>query len=493
MHTPDRSQQPSARTAPATTTAEPARLGSTNSRNAPATSSRHTGHYAFVDDLFLWPTSTPPTTCNSATEAPNSASPDVEPAPTPGTQAAPLEPSVAAATAEQAAASELRPLASVDWVAGATPDFDGPQADAEQPDLELSVPLVYWMGGQDWDSEDDEDEAPDLIEVEDGMPLLYRGKSHLVFGAGGSGKSWFVLHCVAQTLSSGGKVLYIDYEMNRGQVKARLKALGVTREQAAGLAYWRVTGGFRGDQLAALGWLVGMYRFELVTLDSVSKALSTLDLDESGNKDYHRFDDTVIVPLTYRDLTVLMIDHTGNDHPVGGSLKRPRGASGKRDSVSGASYWFTVADKDAWTRSRDGKARLLVQKDRGGHRASGELAAVMHVSVHEHGKKLDISLRADPDVEQTTQNGAPQRRSLSDYADKVRGYLHHVGEASGKDITERARLGRAAAVRDALRYLLETGQIEELPGKGGGRNYRLNPHAAALDAAAGGADGQVRD
>jgi hypothetical protein len=357
----------------------------------------------------------------------------------------------------------------LDWMAGAPPGFDGPAAGDLPDDLSLTVPTVYWMGDEDWDRED-RDDRPGLVPVEGGLPLLYRGKSHLVFGAG-TGKSWFVLSCVAQVLRAGQKVLYLGYEMNRAQVKARLRALGVTREQAAGLAYWRVTGGFSGDQLRALGLLTGVYRFALVALDSVSKAMATLNLNENRDRDYQQFDDAFVIPLTFRDITVLMIDHAGHDQ--GG--KSPRRVSGKRDVVSGASYHFTVKPANIWTRDRDGQAEVTVQEDRGGYRAPGSIAAVMRVAVHDGGARLDIRLQTPTAATGQATATAPRGRTPFDYAD---GIVRHLegrasGTDSGKGITERAGLGRNTAVREALQYLVAQGYVEAVPGRGGGMDYRL--------------------
>ena len=62
----------------------------------------------------------------------------------------------------------------------------------------------------------------------DGVPLLYPGKEHSVFGEPEAGKGWLLLHVAADELARGGRVLYIDFEDDEGTVVGRLhRELGV--------------------------------------------------------------------------------------------------------------------------------------------------------------------------------------------------------------------------------------------------------------------------
>jgi hypothetical protein len=111
-------------------------------------------------------------------------------------------------------------LYGLDWMAGAPPGFDGPEADDLPDDLKLTAPVVYWMGDDDWDR-DDPDDMPDLVPVEGGLPLLYHGKSHLVFGAGGTGKTWFVLYCIAARTRRAGGAAGLARRSSRGSLVRR--------------------------------------------------------------------------------------------------------------------------------------------------------------------------------------------------------------------------------------------------------------------------------
>ena len=70
-------------------------------------------------------------------------------------------------------------------------------------------------------------------------------------------------------------------------------------------------------------------------------------------------------PWTSQHITSLLIDHTGHQGSNRPGSGRPaaRGASSKKDQVSGASYFFEV--KTHWTRYNDGEATLRAIGRRG--------------------------------------------------------------------------------------------------------------------------------
>lgn len=299
-------------------------------------------------------------------------------------------------------AEELAAAANVASIAAV--DSNGPlmlDGARNAPALGIVATGPVFMS-DDWDVEDERIE-PTLLPVTGGLPLLYPGESHLLYGDGGSGKSWLAQLAMHLVSLAGGLVLVIDYESNRLTLKARLKAMGVTKEQAGRIAYWRVTGSLMpehelGQQFQA--WCA-TYSPTLCVLDSVAKAMGAAGLNESVNSEFIRWESGVVNPLTQARITSLLIDHTGHQNSERVSTKvSARGASAKKDQVSGCAYHFETVDH--WTKQSNGLAKLTCWKDREGNRKAGAVAAEMHVTVEDDGMRVSIELRAP---ETTTAGG----------------------------------------------------------------------------------------
>lgn len=264
-----------------------------------------------------------------------------------------------------------------------------PEALQAKPAEKLSRPTFL---DTDWD-EDTPQATPTLLPVDGGIPLLYPGESHYLYGRGGSGKSWMCYVAAREVSRAGGVTLIVDYESNRSTVKSRMKALGVTREEAGRIAYWKITGSLNPKTEAGAAfqaWVIEN-KPSMVVLDSVSRALSYLGLEENLNSDYAAFDRMVVQPLTLLGVTTLMIDHIGHDNDRGG-IPAPRGASGKLDHISGAMYFFRTTQ--AWSRAESGSAVILCVKDREGSRKYGEVAANVTVDVDTATGAVEFSLSA---------------------------------------------------------------------------------------------------
>lgn len=322
---------------------------------------------------------------------------------------------------------------------------------------ELSAPAFL---DADWD-DDVPVAVPSLIPIEGSNALLYTGESHYVYGRGGSGKSWVAYFAAAGVAAMNGTVLLLDYESNRNTVKMRLKLMGVCKEQAARIAYWRVAGTLRpdtpsGDQFAA--WVL-QFKPALVVLDSVSRALSYMGLEEDKNSDYAIFDQLVVQPLTAKRITTLMIDHIGHDNDRGGT-PQPRGASTKRDHITGAMYYFRT--QKGWSQTESGWAKLVCVKDREGARTEGDVVAHMIVTVTP-GVSVDVSLIA-PELDEHASEKSQGDRAVRKQMEKASVFMEVKGGAwSVTSLRAGVSDGGAGlsskAVRPALDRLLAGGFI----------------------------------
>ena len=111
---------------------------------------------------------------------------------------------------------------------------------------------------------------PTLLARDDGLCLLYPGRTHSVSGESGSGKSWLAQWVTATTLQAGAYALYLDYESSGSSVVARLLALGCTADDVGRLVYVNPDAPPAGPEFEAL---LGR-RYALAVVDGVTEALA---------------------------------------------------------------------------------------------------------------------------------------------------------------------------------------------------------------------------
>jgi len=259
-------------------------------------------------------------------------------------------------------------------------------------------------------------------------------------------------------------IVFFDYEDDRATFKFRLKALGVTSTEARRVAYWRLSESLMLGSEGGLRWLgwVDEHRPTFVGLDSVSKACAAASLDDERNPEFRRWDNGVIGPLDHRGITTCRIDHTGHDDGPGGPKTRARGASAKKDSVTGVSYLFRANTR--WTKFQDGDATITPIKCRCGDMEEDVPVAVMRVSVHDEGAKLDISFEAPGDTHAHTETFRPTA-----LMERVSRYLetHAAAGPASKNTIEKDVSGNATYVRQALAVLIAEGYVDvEKAGRG---------------------------
>lgn len=291
-------------------------------------------------------------------------------------------------------------VAGAEAAGDSSPAFFGTPAPGE-PCLPAPVWQTPTFLSDDWD-DNTPPVRPALVPVQGGMPLLYAGESHMLYGEGGSGKSWTAYYAAAVVARGGGLVLLIDRESNRRTVRDRLKALGVSKEEAGRIAYWKTHESLmagRNGRRHLDSWLA-THSVTLIVLDSVAKDMAAAGLSENDPGEYIRWQQAVVEPWTAARITSLLIDHTGHAgaQRAPGARVAARGASSKKDQVSGASYYFEVLEH--WTRHNSGRAQLTTVKDREGHRKAWTRAAMMTVEVQDSGERVRIILDASEGSEQ---------------------------------------------------------------------------------------------
>lgn len=235
-----------------------------------------------------------------------------------------------------------------------------PQPEPEPPKRERSS---WWPINLNTISDDDADEEPAILARADGARLLYAGKVSSIAGEPGGMKSWFALVAVLDVLRAGGRALYLDFEDRPKGIKRRLRALGCSVEDFDRFGYSRpleqvTTESAQADIEEMLAGDVP----DLVILDGVTAAYELHDLEPNDAKETARF--YRLLPQRWAAVgpAVLMVDHVVK-------LKEQRGAwatgsGAKKALIDGTLY--TAEVEAPFGRGRNGRARILVAKDRPG-------------------------------------------------------------------------------------------------------------------------------
>lgn len=216
---------------------------------------------------------------------------------------------------------------------------------------------------------------PTVLRHARGHHLLYAGRSHWFIGASESCKSWGAQAAVAEVLTAGGDVFYIDYEDDERGVVSRLVALGVPEDRiVAGLCYVRpneplidrqgryTPGGMRFHSLLAeRPWVLGI-------VDGVTEAMATEGLDPNDNSDAALFNRRIMRPIADEGAAAVAIDHQPKN--AGETGRFAIGAQHKLSGLTGAAYRFET--QRPFGRAMDsqpniGIVKVTVSKDRPGY------------------------------------------------------------------------------------------------------------------------------
>ncbi len=185
-------------------------------------------------------------------------------------------------------------------------------------------------------------EPPTMWERSDGQRFIYPARVHWFQGESESLKSWAAQIVVAEQVSAGAHVLYIDLEDDDRSVVARLLALGASPDDiAAHLIYVRPDEPMHPDDLAAL---LALHPYGLAVIDGVTEAMTLDQLSYLDNTDIATWMRALPKKIARTGAAVICIDHVtkatesqgryaiGGQHKLagtrnhGGGLQVPAGA-----------------------------------------------------------------------------------------------------------------------------------------------------------------------
>ncbi len=211
-----------------------------------------------------------------------------------------------------------------------------------------------------------------LLPVNGGHGLLYRGRTHSFYGESGSGKSMVAqAECARILRDTTERVAYVDYESDMPTVVRRLHAMGAPREKiGAGLIYIKPElTPYAAGEAETFQMLLGT-PLALVVIDGVTDALMYEQMKFGGpgidqNTLVTGWARRVLDPIAqYTGAAVVTIDHVPKNSE--GKTAFAIGAQAKRSVLSGAAYAVDVWDKQKLGRGKIGKVALRPTKDRDG-------------------------------------------------------------------------------------------------------------------------------
>lgn len=278
------------------------------------------------------------------------------------------------------------------------------------------------VGGSSWDPEDFEDVLsgdfeplkPNLLTREDGVALLYAGKTHSIYGESESGKSWIALIAAAEALRDGKAVLFVDFESSRDVVVGRLfRNLAVPAESLRQrFTYLRPGEAPTMDAAKAAFERILCERYALAVIDGTTDALRVFGLDPNVSTEVSTFLDAL--PKRIAEETgaaVVMIDHVVKSN--NGAGRFAIGSQHKMAGLTGAAYLVEPITPIA--PGRAGTLTVKVTKDRpgfvrahaGAYKKSerSQEAARVRIDSTEDVMKVEILVGADDDEDTVGRRG----------------------------------------------------------------------------------------
>lgn len=305
---------------------------------------------------------------------------------------------------------------------------------------------------------------PTMLRRSDGRCLLYPGLLHWLMGEHGKGKSWVALHASAEVLGGpvqtalldggvdvGQAVMYLDWEQNRRIVGTRLASLGALPEAVAARFLYLRPPPLTRMIVERLVVAATERSVALVVCDGVAKALARQGWDEDRAGDVLAWIEILAGPLTDAGAAVLCLDHMSKD-----SEKRGLWARGSGAKMGEAAAAWVVRPRESFSRAKSGCVELVQAKDREGMvAADGEVAAVIRLQPHDHGR-LEISVLAPADREAV--KWRPTRVMV-----EVSEHLEMAGGPVTKRAVRAAISSKATTVDAAIELLVAEGYAQRAP------------------------------
>jgi hypothetical protein len=308
---------------------------------------------------------------------------------------------------------------------------------------------------------------PVAMLLDEGGIILRAGRTYLLVGEAGIGKSLIAEAACIEAALGGHCALSLDWEDSARTYKVRVRALRVglgERALDSASAEFLFYAPMVGESAVTVGKLVPE-GCVLIVLDSVSRCMGAMGLDENSASDFHVFVARVLDVLRAAapDAAIVLLDHPGH-----GDAKRGRGTSAKRP----------VVDVEL-TLERAGRGlRLVLQKDRHADFDAPVKATVAEIGIHPgEGGTATIHYRAP--VATFTDDGTVRPTGLMT---KVSRYLAEQTEPVSLNTIKNGVPGKADWVGKAAHVLAAEGYAKTENGPRGAVLFtHVRPYSEATD------------
>jgi AAA domain len=132
------------------------------------------------------------------------------------------------------------------------------------------------------------------------------------------GKTQAALHLSAQITAAGGRVMYLDVENDKDEMAARAQPIfagvGGDWSRLAYLPDLPLAAVHASDELMR-EWAFSLWSSDLLIIDSLTRVLAGLGLDENLNRDFADWMSAYVDPIAKygQGCSVLMLDNTGHE------------------------------------------------------------------------------------------------------------------------------------------------------------------------------------
>lgn len=304
---------------------------------------------------------------------------------------------------------------------------------------------------------DDPEPEPAFLARLDGKRLFYAGKVNGLIGESESGKTWVALLAVLQALKEGHRVLYLDFEDSASGIVHRLRLMGASDADLAGLRYIGPDEDLGADARRDLAEAVTEHEPHLVILDGFNAAMTLLGLELVDNTDATTFAQRLLKPLARTGACVVYVDHVAKNRDT--RAKGGIGAQAKRAMTTGCAISVEVVA--AFGRGMTGRLRLTVDKDRPGHVRAAAVGATRvgdAVLTSGAGEAVAVEIERPYAEEESEQlHDMNIRQQIMEFVKR-----HGDDGCSRRDI-EDGTPGKVALTRQHVKWLVSHGQLVEHP------------------------------
>jgi len=295
-----------------------------------------------------------------------------------------------------------------------------------------------------------------------GVNLIYPGKRHVFSGPPESAKTLAGYAVALEEVRLGGNVLLIDFEMGQWDARDRLREMGATDEELEHIFYIEPETPATEEIVETLA---GRWTFTLVIIDAAAGAYSLQALDDNLRKDVEKFTRIYVRSFWLRGVATIVVDHVAKNAGTRGAF-----AIGSERKVGGVDVHLGFEVAVAIKRGGRGLYKVVTHKDRLGHL--------------ERPKAAELELRSDAlthaltwtftNPEPSSEAGSWQPTHLME---KVSRWLEKQADEVSRNDVDKAKLGTAVYVRQALDELIRDEYVQETAGARRSRLVRsLKPY-----------------